>query len=88
MALSRPWLPAHQPGEEGAQVGYPAVRLLLPVGVPEEERPEVGIQPYISPFSPDKSGPWLFVCRPAEVCAWVGYPTSRLLLSVGTPVEA
>ena len=39
------------------------------------------------PFPPGKSGLWLSVCRPAEVCTWVGYPTCRLLLSVCKPEE-
>ena len=78
----------HQPEEEGAWVGYPALRLLLLVGTPEEEHPLVCLQPYISPLPTGISGLWLFVCTPVEVCTWVGYPTSRLLLSVGMPVEA
>ena len=50
MALSRLWLPTYQPEEEGVWVGYPACRHLSFVGIPEEEYPQVCIQPYISPF--------------------------------------
>ena len=76
----------HQPEGEGAWVGYPALRLLLLVGTPEEEHPLVCLQPYISPLPTGISGLWLFVCTPVEVCTWVGYPTSRLLLVVGKPL--
>ena len=87
MAISRHWLSLHQPEGEGAWVGYPAVRLLLPVGTPEEEGLQVCLQPYISPLPSDNSWLWLFVFTPVEVCTWVGYPTSRLLLPVCMPVE-